>query len=68
VAEVAALPPEPPRKPTLPPVNGPAGSAMVAMARMAEGYQAPLVARTHMRLGIWQAALAEVTPLLNPKT
>ena len=49
-----------PRTPSLPPVSGPAGSAMVMHSANPDGYRAPLLARTHMRLGMWQAAISEV--------
>lgn len=67
VQEVSACPPYVPVAAALPAVVGPPGSSMVAMARASDGYRAPLVARAHLRLGLWTWQLNVSTPSFLPE-
>ena len=66
VHELSASPPAVMALPEFPLVGGLSGSHITTMTRIADGYSAPLVARAHLRLGLWTWALnVTLPPLLN---
>ena len=66
--ELSASPPSTDAISEFPPVGGLTGSHITTMTRVTDGYSAPLVARAHLRVGLWTWVLNVSTSIPSHNT